>query len=108
MLGKTNSRKSTSSLEKEVVLKMKKDAGIALNLDERRSLEADDIKTILKKHKSEIMHIRDYLDSFRSMCSHVPFAKVKGIFCDGMILPRLLQLFSTYNDFEATFHSAGI
>ena len=47
MLGKTNSRKSTSSLEKEVVIKMKKTAGIALTLDERRSLEADDIKLIL-------------------------------------------------------------
>jgi hypothetical protein len=47
MLGKKNSRKSTSSLEKEVVIKMKKNAGIALTLDERRSLEADDIKLIL-------------------------------------------------------------
>ena len=47
MLGKKNSRKSTSSLEKEVVLKMKKNAGIALTLDERRYLEADDIKLIL-------------------------------------------------------------
>ena len=47
MLGKTNSRKSTSSLEKEVILKMKKESGITLTLDERRSLEADEIKTIL-------------------------------------------------------------
>jgi len=47
MLGKKNSRKSTSSLEKEVIIKMKKDAGIALKLDERRSLEAEDIKVIL-------------------------------------------------------------
>jgi len=47
MLGKTNSRKSTSSLEKEVIIKMKKDAGITLTLDERRSIEADDIKAAL-------------------------------------------------------------
>jgi hypothetical protein len=47
MLGKTNSRKSISSLEKEVVIKMKKDTGITLTLDERRSLEAEDIKNIL-------------------------------------------------------------
>jgi hypothetical protein len=47
MLGKTSSRKSNLSLEKEVITKMKKEAGIALTLDERRSLEASDIKAIL-------------------------------------------------------------
>ena len=108
MLGKKNSRKSIASLEKEVIIKMKKDTGIPLTLDERRSLEADEIKIILKKHESEIMHVRDYLDNFKDVRSRWPFEKVKTIFCDGMILPRLLQLFSTYNDFEATFHSAGI
>jgi len=77
-------------------------------LDERRSLEANDIKAVLKKNESEIMHIRDYLDSFKDMRSRVPFTKVKAIFCDGMILPRLHLLFSTYNYFEAAFHSAGI
>jgi len=34
MLGKTNSRKSTSSLEKEVIIKMKKESGVALTLNE--------------------------------------------------------------------------
>jgi hypothetical protein len=47
MLGKTNNRKSISSLEKEVVIKMKKDTGVTLTIDERRSLEAENIKTIL-------------------------------------------------------------
>jgi hypothetical protein len=42
------------------------------------------------------------------MQSNDPFTKVGGIFCDGIILPRLVQLFSTYKDFEAAFHSAGI
>lgn len=48
MLGKTKSRKSDSALEKEITIKMKQKAGVTLNLGERRSLEADDIKTILK------------------------------------------------------------
>ena len=47
MLGKTSSRKNNSSLEKAVTIKLKKEAGIALTLDERRSLEADDIKAVL-------------------------------------------------------------
>jgi len=73
MLGKKNSRKSTSSLEKEVIIKMKKDAGIMLTLDERRSIEAEEIKTILHKHDSDIMHIRDYLEGFKDMRSRKPF-----------------------------------
>jgi hypothetical protein len=36
------------------------------------------------------------------------FEKIDGIFCDGIIIPRLKKLFSTYTDFEAAFHSAGI
>jgi len=89
MLGKTNSRKSIASLEKEVVIKMKKENGIALTLDERRSLEADDIKKILLKSEDGMLHIRDYLFNFKEMRSLDPFEKVKFIFCDGMILPRL-------------------
>ena len=108
MLGKKNSRKSTSSLEKEVIIKMKKDAGIMLTLDERRSIEAEEIKTILHKHDSDIMHIRYYLGGFRVMGTLKAFTKVKTIFCDGLILPRLEQLFKTYNDFESAFHSVGI
>lgn len=42
------------------------------------------------------------------MHSRKPFKKVKETFCDGIILPRLQQLFKTYNDFQAAFHSAGI
>lgn len=47
MLGKTTSRKGIAALEKEVVSKLKRDAGIALTLNERRSLESHDIKAIL-------------------------------------------------------------
>ena len=54
------------------------------------------------------MHIRDYLEGFSDMRSRTPFKKVNPTFCDGMILPRLEQLFKTYNDFQAAFHSAGI
>jgi len=39
MLGKKNSRKSVAALEKEVIIKLKRDNGINLSLDERRSLE---------------------------------------------------------------------
>jgi len=89
MLGKANSRKSNASLEKEVVSIMKRDAGIALTLDERRSLEAEDIKKILLKYEDSMLHIRDYLSSFKDMRSHELFERVKNIFCDGIILPRL-------------------
>ena len=108
MLGKTNSRKGINALEKEVISKMKRDAGIALTLDERRSLEAQDIKKILLKHEDSMLDIRDYLGSFKDMHSRELFERVKTIFCDGVILPRLQQLFGTYNDFQVAFHSAGI
>jgi len=55
-----------------------------------------------------MLYIRDYLSNFKEMRSRELFKKVKKIFCDGMILPRMEQLFKTYNDFQATFHSAGI
>jgi len=73
MLGKKNSRKSMTALEKEVVSKLKRDAGIPLTLDERRSLKADDIKAILRKHESDMMHIRDYLSGFKDLRSRKPF-----------------------------------
>ena len=52
--------------------------------------------------------IQDYLNHFKEMQTTRPFEKVDGIFCDGIILPRLERLFSTYKDFETAFHSAGI
>ena len=55
-----------------------------------------------------MLQIQAYLDHFKEVQSKDPFEKVDGIFCDGIILPRLEQLFSTYKDFEAAFHSAGI
>lgn len=69
MLGKTTSRKNITTLQKEVASKMKRDAGIALTLDERRSLEAEDIKKILMKHEDSMLHIRDYLNRFKDMRS---------------------------------------
>ena len=73
MLGKTTSKKGITALEKEVVSKMKRDTGIALTLDERRSLEADYIKKILLKYEDSMLHIRDYLSDFKDMRSHELF-----------------------------------
>ena len=89
MLGKKTSRKGIAALEKELVSKMKRDAGIVLTLNERRSLEAEDIKQILLKHDDSMLHVRDYLSSFKDMHSPELFKRIKTIFCDGMILPRL-------------------
>jgi hypothetical protein len=89
MLGKKTSRKGITALEKELVSKMKMDAGVALTLDERRYFEAEDIKKILLKHEDSMLHIRDYLISFKNMRSPELFERIKKIFCDGMILPRL-------------------
>ena len=55
-----------------------------------------------------MLYIQDYLNNFKEMQSKELFEKVDGIFCDGIILPRLEQLFSTYKDFEAAFHSEGV
>lgn len=108
MLGKNKSRKNNTSLENEVVTMMKQQAGVPLTLDERRCLEAQNIKPILKQHEKDMLQIQDYLNHFKEMQSKESFEKVDGIFCDGIILPRLGQLFSIYKDFEAAFHSAGI
>ena len=51
ILRKTASRKSIAALKKEVISKLKRDAGIALTLDERRALEASDIKKTLHKYE---------------------------------------------------------
>ena len=109
MLGKNKkSRQSVTSLENEFVTKMKQQAGVPLTLDERRCAEAQDIKTILKQYEKDMLQIKDYLNHFKEMQLKKPFEKVDGIFCDGIILPRLEQLFSTYKDFEAAFHFAGV
>ena len=56
MLGvNKKSRKSTTSLENEVITMMKQQAGVPLSLDERRCLEAQDIKPILKQHEKDMI-----------------------------------------------------
>lgn len=61
ILGKKRSRKSNTALSNEVVIKMKKDAGISLTIDESRLLEADSIVKILKQHEKDMINIKDYL-----------------------------------------------
>jgi hypothetical protein len=55
-----------------------------------------------------MFHSDDYLANFRDMQMNQLFEKVNGMFCDGIILPRLPQLFVTYKDIEVAFHAAGI
>jgi hypothetical protein len=47
-----------------------------------------------------MLHIKEWLNFFKSHKTDKPFSKVKGMFCDGIILPRLKKLFPKYLDFE--------
>jgi hypothetical protein len=47
-----------------------------------------------------MLHIKEWLSSFKGCKTSEPFCKVKGMFCDGIILPRLRRLFPKYADFE--------
>lgn len=47
-------------------------------------------------------HIKDWVTrNFNHKRSSKPFKKLGGMFCDGIILPRLAELFPSYNDYEA-------
>ena len=76
--------------------------GENLTLDEKRAEEAQDVKPILKQHQPNMLHIKDWLrKNFADKLSKKKFNKLGGMFCDGIILPRLAVLFPKYNEYEA-------
>lgn len=80
---------------------MKQSAGIPLNLDERRCLENQSVKPILKLHQKDMLHVKDWLRKSFDKQIKYQFKKLGGMFCDGIILPRLALLFPKYNQYEA-------
>ena len=46
--------------------------------------------------------------NFKDKNSNKEFEKLGTMFCDGILLPRLEQLFVTYNDYEAYLREMGI
>ena len=49
-----------------------------------------------------MLPIKDWLkNNFKDKLSKNKFKKLGGMFCDGIILPRLAKLFPKYNDYEA-------
>ncbi len=86
MLGK---RKRSPEQRREHIAK-KRQRGEELTLDEKRSEEAEAVKAILKKHQTEMLQIKEWLErNFKDRTSSKPFIKLGGMFCDGIILPRL-------------------
>lgn len=56
-----------------------------------------------------MLHIKDWLKrNFKNNVSNKPFKKLGGMFCDGIILPRLGQLFAKYNEYEAFLRYFGL
>jgi hypothetical protein len=94
---KTNKR---SKVVKEIIRNIKLEVGVPLTLRERREHQVNRTKEILKQYQSEMLHIKKWLNSFETYKTDKPFSKVEGMFCDGIILPRLKKLFPKYVDFE--------
>ena len=56
-----------------------------------------------------MLHIKDWLDkNFGGKLSKKKFKKLGGMFCDGIILPRLAKLFPKYNFYEAFLRGCGM
>jgi len=109
LLGKRKKRTYISPEERRRERKRKKEECIELTLDEKRADEADDIKSILKKYENELLHIKEWLKTnFQHKQSKNKFKKLEGMFCDCILLPRLVSLFPTYNDYEAKLRSKGL
>ena len=55
------------------------------------------------------MHITNWLENnFKHKRSKKKFEKIGGIFCDGILLPRLAILFPKYVDYEAFLRNKGL
>lgn len=85
----SKTRKANTTIVRELVTRMKQEVGIALTLDERRALEISDVARIMEPFKVELLQMIEYLEHFKDMQMENYFTKVNGIFCDGIILPRL-------------------
>ena len=91
-------RRRSKSLEiRRAVIADKRMKGEELTLDEKRAEEADAVKMVLKQWKGEMLHIKGWLERFKENLSNKKFKKLGGMFCDGIILPRLVCLFEKYN-----------
>jgi hypothetical protein len=56
-----------------------------------------------------MLHIKDWLTrNFKDKISKAKFKKLGGMFCDGIILPRLAILFPKYNMYEAFLRGCGM
>ena len=56
-----------------------------------------------------MFHIKEWLsDNFKNQLSKQKFKKLGGMFCDGIILPRLAKLFPKYKMYEAFFRGCGL
>jgi len=64
---------------------------------------------VLKEHQKEMLHITEWLEkNFTDKKSQKKFEKLGEMFCEGIILPRLVQLFPKYNEYEAFLRSHGL
>ena len=73
------------------VITNKKLKGEKLTLDEKWADEADAIKPLLKEHQSDMLYIKDWLyKNFNMKLSKGQFQKLGEMFCDGIIMPRLI------------------
>lgn len=67
------------------------------------------MKNILKQYQPSMLHIKDWLrKNFAEKKSKEMFKKLGGIFCDAILLPRLVKLFPTYKDYEIYLRSKGL
>ena len=56
-----------------------------------------------------MLHIKDWLKkNFGDKLSKKKLTKLGGMFCDGIILPRLAMLFPKYNMYEAFLRGCGM
>lgn len=107
MVGSKRHRNKSPEI-RQAVIASKRLKGEDLTLEEKRAEEADTVKLVLKKREGEMLHIKDWLERFKEKASSKKFKKLGGMFCDGIILPRLACLFEKYNQYEAFLRQHGL
>lgn len=107
ILKKRQRSKSPQKRREEIAAKRFKSE--ELTLDEKRAEEAEVVKAALKEHQPDMLHIKDWLTkNFKDQPSTQKFKKLGEMFCDGIILPRLAQIFPKYNHYEAFLRGCDI
>lgn len=96
ILGK---RKKLTNDDRALLRRQKVAEGTSLTLDELKQEETANIHRVVRKFEEQLLNrVDNWMMRFKEYKNEKSFELLGGIFCDGFLILRLLELFSTQKE----------